>query len=538
MRAVKQPNAEQDRSPPVLCSIALVILLYLMYSSPFLTDYLMNDEWANIGSSRTTLSRAITESYFVYGRGLFGLFDQLAYGFAGYEPGRIQFIRFLNFASIAAVAVLLLRFLTPKTQSSYFAFCTMLLWLSHPAFQGLMGYSLQLISSQPAIWFSLAAFYLWFFVCPRWGIPKPIGIGAVFLILALSMQSNQTFAFFAAIPLSYLALTDWKNQKNRVLTFLLIAAIVLILSSIAYKISLDFWHSQGNRGYRLGEDSIAALSQNPAPVILHALNPIAYWSVFKIWTFPFPLHNAVPIPEIRQMIIATAIMALWLALIIGSIVIEIKSNGKQTCRDTLAKWLAVLFCFALGAVFVVADSPQQIIEHRPHILLTLTGLVVFTSNYSFGMLASRYAFLHTPVIRAVVGIAVCSLAFGAQAGLARNIVNVRAQQINFIRTELIRQSSSPFRKVIVVLPRWNGCVTEPCGPWIGHLTESDWHLRQPGAYRYAMATVAISPRDKQMVFVEQEPATKPNNSAVINWNIYSAAQQRYGEHLGSNAPVK
>ena len=60
-----------------------------MYSTVFLTDYLMNDEWFNIGSN-PGLRESTTAAFFFWGRGLFGVYQTLVYRFAGYDPLRIQ----------------------------------------------------------------------------------------------------------------------------------------------------------------------------------------------------------------------------------------------------------------------------------------------------------------------------------------------------------------------------------------------------------------------------------------------------------------
>ena len=58
-----------------------------------------------------------------------------------------------------------------------------------------MAYSLQFIlNTQPAMWFSLLAFYVFFLVDDR-RIAKSLRWGAAFLLFTLALQSTQTFAF-------------------------------------------------------------------------------------------------------------------------------------------------------------------------------------------------------------------------------------------------------------------------------------------------------------------------------------------------------
>ena len=87
-------------------AIALAATLYLMYSTVFLTDYLMNDEWFNIGSRPGSRASA-KDAFFFWGRAIFGIYQTLVYRFAGYNPLRIQIVRFVNFASLVAIALVL-----------------------------------------------------------------------------------------------------------------------------------------------------------------------------------------------------------------------------------------------------------------------------------------------------------------------------------------------------------------------------------------------------------------------------------------------
>jgi hypothetical protein len=54
-------------------SVALVTALYLIYSSTFLTDYLMNDEFRNIGSGIAGLAQSAQYQFLCCGRGLFAV---------------------------------------------------------------------------------------------------------------------------------------------------------------------------------------------------------------------------------------------------------------------------------------------------------------------------------------------------------------------------------------------------------------------------------------------------------------------------------
>jgi hypothetical protein len=241
-------------------SLVLISSIYLMYAPSFTLDYLMNDELAKIGSQNNPFGQAHS-FFFSQGRSLFGVYHSLIYNFVGYDPVKIQFVRFVNFVSIAAIAWLLFRFLYQKSKNIYLAFFTILFFFSQLSFQGLIGYSLQVISnSQPSMWLSLCAFYLHFYFFPKRQFRKWIAYAVVFIIFMAAMQSTQTYAYFAMVPLSFLVLTEGKQRNQQIFIFFALALISFILSTLLYKASLEIWPE---KAYSLGESSMAALTSSP-----------------------------------------------------------------------------------------------------------------------------------------------------------------------------------------------------------------------------------------------------------------------------------
>lgn len=508
--------------------IALVGILYLMYSPAFLTDYLMNDEWGNIGS-RDGLREAARNAFFVLGRSLFGVYSTLVYRFVGYDPFRIQVVRFLNFASFAAIAIFLFAFLRKKTQNALFSFLVVLFLFSQPSFQGGMAYSLQLISNtQPAMWLSLLAFYIYFSSRSERIGPR-LRVAAAFLCLLLAMQSTQTYAFFCMVPLSYVTLCDWNNQRRKILEFLALASVVFLVSTLAYKAGLHYWHIHGKHGYVLGEEGVRALGKHPVIVLLHALNPVRYWGAFEVWNYPFPFHSMHPLGT-TKIVAACCVMIAWAILICWAFRIEI--HGCTRRRETLFKWLAMLACLAFGALFVVADSPLISREHRPHLLITFVGVAIFSAAYSCRILALKYPPFGSRISQTVSISIIAMIAFGAQAGLVRGYVNNRADQLNFVRTELMQSDPSAYRNIVVVLPQRSDCITEPCGPWAGHVVED--HISLPEGYRYALAELGTAPETKTITFVRQRPDITPRDTIVIDWQLYTSAH--YGQMHSRNNP--
>lgn len=495
-----------------------------MYSPVFLTDYLMNDEWFLIGS-RQGLAGGAREAFFLWGRALFGIYSVLVYRFARYDPFRIQLVRFVNFASLLTIALGLFVFLRTRSRNVWLSFLAVLFLFSQPSFQGAMAYSLQLISNtQPAMWLSLAAFYLYFLVNDR-RFQKPVRMAATFFLLILAMQSTQTYALFAMVPLAYLTLSDFENQRRKVAEFLVLAFLVLLVSGLIFRFGVHYWHSQGHQAYRLGEQDIGALGGSPLQVLLHAANPVTYWSAFEMWSYPFPFHDLPPLGKLK-IALALLIMVLWVALVSWAIVVEARRRASQERRGVFLKWIAVLVYMGFAAIFIVADSPFSIIEHRPHIVLTFAGIAIFSAAYSLQVLNSNYQILRTPLQKALIIVVVAMTAYGAQAAVLRGYVDNRMEQLDFVRTRLVSEDPSSYRNIIVVLPKLGGCLTEPCGPWAGHVTEGQWHLTREAGYRYAMATTGISPESKHIIFTEDEPREIPEDSIVVDWQKYVSARQK------------
>ena len=507
----------------LLPAIGLVAFLYLMYSPAFLTDYLMGDEWGVIGSWGN-LRRDAIDGFFSWGRSLFGIYSTLVYRFVEYDPARVQLVRFLNFMGFAGIAIVLYLFLTRRTEKPLFSALVVLFLFSQPPFQAAMGFSLQLISNtQPAMWLSLLAFYIYFVWSPGKYFHPLLRAMAVFVLLVLAMQSTQTYAFFCMVPLTYLTLCDWKSRRRRILEFMALAVLVFIVSTLIYQAGLYYSHMRGRYGYPLGEQDVSALRQHPIAVFLHALNPVTYWSAFEVWNYPFPFHSTHPMGALK-VALALCIMIAWVALIVAACVTETQGQTREQRQDTLFKWLSVLVCLAFGAIFIVADSPLLREKPRPHMVLTFAGVAVFAAAYSLLVLSQKYHFFQTRRSRALGIVVVTIVAFGAQTGLVRGYVNNRAEQLDFIRAELIAVDPSVYHNVVVVLPGENTCVTEPCGRWTGAAV--DRQVYKAAGYRYALATLGIAPESKTITFVHQRPDATPDDTLVIDWQKYALAQHR------------
>jgi len=522
--------------PPTIwgASLLLLILLYLMYAPSFTLDYLMNDELRAIGKENDPL-RAFVGHFIAFGRPMFGVYHSLVYRFAGYDPVKVQFIRFVNFASLAAVGLVLFRFLHLRSKSVYLSFFTILFLFSQLSFQGLIGYSVQVISnSQPSIWLSLGAFYLHFYFFPKLQVRKWIAYATTFIVFVAAMHSTQTYAYFSMIPLSYLVLTENRKHNKRILIFFVLALASFIFSMASYKVAMEVGRVVFDRGaYKLGEEAMTALTGSPLQILFAAANPLKYWSAFKVWTYPYPFHYTLPLEGLKQFV-AGLVMVAWLSLIIGGIVTEISKSEREGRGQILLKWLGALACLGFGAIFMVADSPLEISDLRPHMTITFVGVCIFTGAYATQVLSSSYKAFNSGFAKSSSILFIVLTAFGAQSSLLRGAVNIRENQMNFIRTELSSKSPDAYRKVVVVLDPDGPCITEPCDLWFGNVTHGEGHQTRPERYKYALTTLGIAPESKSIVFVDDYPEQIAEDELIVDWEKYVEAQKRHLNYLRRN----
>ena len=524
--------SEWSEPPRWLTALLLVVCLYLVYSPTFLSDYLIVDELGSIGRPDQPIATRMLGSFLSYGRGLFGLYNELVYRFVRYDTFRIQLVRFLNVAAAAALAVVVLRFAERRSDSRYFAFGLAMLLFCQPGVQVSMACGLQCISNlQPAIWLSVLAWWIHFSsrgaAASTWAaVARPRTVAA-WLVLMLAMQSTQTFALFSLVLVAYSAIVEWPARRREIAAYLLVASAALVASWAIYRVGLGHLHAVGQTGYDLGENALAAES-NLLAVVGSAVNPLRYWSAFELWSFPFPWHATSPLLW-RASTLGYAVGVAWLASVGGAIATELRESPPGARGAVAWKWLAVGACLALGAVFMIADSPRAIVEHRPHVTMTFTGVVIVTWAGALAILARRYRILRRVPAMVLAGALVLLTAWGAQADVFRGLVVKRMEQLTFIRTELGERHGGDLANIIVVLPRSNRCVTEPCRAMMGRSVSFRNHLMRENVYRYALATIGESPNGKAISFVTERPLSVPPGTAIVDWNSYVAAVERPGE---------
>jgi hypothetical protein len=322
-------------------------------------------------------------------------------------------------------------------------------------------------------------------------------------------------------------LTEGKQRNQQIFIFFALALISFILSTLLYKASLEIWPE---KAYGLGESSMAALTSSPLKILLTAVNPYTYWSAFKAWTYPYPFHYTLPLGSLKPKM-AMIVMLAWLGITGGAIVTELLKCQRNEKRDVWLKWFWVLVCLSFGALFIIADSPIQVTDHRPHITITFVGVYIFAGAYALQVLSSSYRILNTAVVKIFIILLVALTAFGAQSGLLRGIVDIRQAQIDFIRTELSSKSPSEYRKIVVVLPLSSTCIAEPCEPWLGSINYGKWHETRKGRYQYALATLGIAPQSKEIVFVDSHPQQVGEDELLVDWKKYVAAREQHLNYL-------
>jgi len=530
-------NKETEKKiiPSWIFISGLVLTLYLMYSPTFLVDYLMRDEWEWVGLKPPPNLIAPFANYFYRsGRGLFGVFQIFVIDFAGYATSRIQAVRFVSFVSLSLMAVILYLFLKKQTNRPWIAFFAVLLFMSQPAMQLLMGYSFILISGTlPSIWLSYCSFYLYFYGFESRGLPKYAQLIILFVLLVLAMQAMQTFAFFALIPTAFLALTDWDVRKKRIIELLIVSLLVYSFSVGIYKYNLDHLTEMGRTSYKVGQQGVDSLFEQPLDIFLFAIDPRVYYSVFKMWTYPYPFQNTSELSNLTEKILSAGVMIVWMGFLLASFFVELRGKSRPEFIGLVMKWMSVMFCLGIAATFVIADSPGVVIDHRPHVLFLFSGLVVVTWAYAVHVLVDHIKFMQSPKLQMVVGILLLWLVVGAQSDIIRNVVLVQARQLDFIRFEMTDTNLTSYQTIIVKLPRNDtGCISEPCGPWYGVFVENKGHLAKEAVYRYTLSTLGKNPADISLVFVEY-PSNVPDieGSIVVDWNHYVATEENYAKYF-------
>ena len=229
---------------------------------------------------------------------------------------------------------------------------------------------------------------------------------------------------------------------------------------------------------------------------------------------------------------AILVMVAWFSLIISGIVTEFYKSQREKKRQILLKWLWALICLSFGALFIIADNPLKVSDHRPHMTITFVGVCIFTGAYALQVLSSSYRVFNTTFAKSIGVLFVVLTAFGAQSSLLKGIVNIRENQINFIRTELSSKSPNAYRKIVVVLSPSSTCISEPCDPWFGKVTHGvKFHLTGTGRYKYALTTLGISPKSKEIIFVYDYPKQVAEDELIIDWRKYVKAHKRHLNYL-------
>ncbi len=503
-------------------SLLLFCALLLIYAPGFTIDYLTNDEVGMIGTSWRDYD--FTYHALAHGRPL-SFYRPFIYSFVDYSPAKIQLMRFAFFLGMAALAIVLMRFLALESKRPWFSLFTILFLFSQLPFQTFSGFSLDLVSYVlPTLSLSLLAFWLHYYVLPRKRLPAWLAVGIVFLLLFAAMQSAQTWAFFAMAPAVFLVLSGDRRRLAQTRSFILIGVAALLLSVPVFLAGLDALADQGRQGYSMGEGIFTVAKKSPLQLVGHTLNPRTYWSAFKLWNHPYPFHDTAA-SEARRHDLSMGVFAIWLVLGLGAFATELRDRDQER-RDVVAKWLAAFACMGFGAFVLVAASPVWVREFRAHLTLVLSACVIFIGAHSLLVLQRRFTLFRSSATRGLAIGLVLATAFGAQAGFLRGYVETRADQLDFIRTELAAKRPAQYDRIVVILgPRRNFCVTEPCDGYSGRVTHSWWHARRPERYRYAMSTLGLEPDRKPILVVEGEFTPGPRD-LVVDWTKYVRARRR------------
>ena len=511
--------------------LALVFTLFLIYAPSFTVDYLALDELAFVGRQAETYDFRYLG--LAHGRPL-AVWRPFVYEWAGFDPVRIQFVRFASFAFLAGVAVGFFRVLKYGSAKPFFAFFAALLLFSQLPFQGTAGFSLDLITAYlPPMALSLFALWLHYRLGLR-GVTRWKAHTAVLIVLTLAVLSGQTWGFFSIVPLSFMALSGNRPETKLARSFIFLTFAQIAVAVLATYIGLKVLHDEGREGYAVGEEIIGAVTDSPVALAAQAVDPRRYWSAFKLWTYPFPFHNTPESPRMRETL-GTIVMGAWALLFFGGLISQLLARGSAK-KLVLTKWSMAVACVGFGAAVVLADSPFEVREARPHITTVLTGACIMTGGYAMLVLRA-----HTPIFRRRIWQAACIAvvlltALGAQTGVLRNQVDNRADQLDFIRTELSALDPADYDRIVVVLaPQDYFALREPSDNWSGKVVHFIYHARRPERYEYALHSLGLEPGGKELLFVTDDTEVSERD-LVVDWRKYLTARKNQREHFPWKIP--
>ncbi|MGD1904103.1 MAG: hypothetical protein ACFB9N_17900 [Geitlerinemataceae cyanobacterium] len=498
----------------------------------------MNDEMIWLGRD---LGPRFKHHFLAYGRVLFGLYHSIVYDFVEYSVRKIQFVRLINFVGVSGLAVLLLWHLRKMLAHKILAVFAVLFFFAQPIFQGILAYSLQIISNfQPAAWLSLLAFWIHFFSPISQAQSKTASITKVLLVafvLILSLQSTQTYSFVFAIPLSIGALCKPEKFSFKSSSiFLGTAFSCLLFSTALYKVST----SMTDLGYSKGRQ-LMSLSEKPVDAILNFFNPVTYSSAFRVWNYPVLFNNLESVPKTGKSIVAVLVLLVFVATIaigIRTHLQRVNRNGGDALKEVVLPWILAAACLSFGALFIFAESPFKPTDVRPHMTITFVGVCLMMFVFSLDILlqhwSTKFERERNRSVAIVAGfLCVSFVLLGAQSNALRNLVEVHADALDFVRLELLSKRPQDYQVVQVVQAK-SMCVSEPCEPWMGQQINAKWNkkaYKTEAGYRYAMASLRIKPNGKRIEYLDERPAEIASDAVVIDWQRYLETKKRYKQYL-------
>lgn len=502
----------------------IVAVIFLTYAPVFLSDYLAFDELWYLGKSVSPIANAI-DYFWAYGRSVYGFVEALAYRWIRYDPDRVQFVRFANLALYTIYAVLLHRLLLRTTGRPTIALLTVLTLFAVPSVQALAGYSVQLsLNAHPAIFLSLAS-ALVHFSLPENGARAWAGWILVFALCMLSFQATQSYAFISIVPVICLILSDWDRYRVKAWTYTLILIAALGFSALLLMVSVSLQERLGHAVYRLGESISQAVIAHPAEVTMRAVNPLTYWTAFKVHFFAYPLDHVPDQGPHGRAALALVMMGLWLGLMSAAAAIDFKVMASP--KRFAQKWITWLVLIGMTGIWIVIDRPlaSWTTEQRPHISLNLAVAAVVSGGFA----AAKVASVASPVIlawsRRLIALCVIFLLLSAQASVYGRFARDKSDELTFVKTELAAKLTASTNLIYVAIPETSICLSEPCGPWFaGPAHNSPFHWQRRGLYRYALVSLGYKPGAFTIEFVEDLPRELDAESVSIDWTPFAIAK--------------
>lgn len=445
----------EDRAGRI-ATIALWVLLFLLYGSPLWTTYFIIDEAGYVRTQPFPMFAAPWMGIY------FGLFNgrPLSYFLWGFylslatSWGALPLVRVIHFTVSCLVASAFVHVLRARERSTWPVFFLVLFLAAQPVIQIYFAVSMRTTYWLGAVC-SAAAFL---------SLQRSQASGATLgakeirhaaLLLLVGWTTFQATPFCGLTLLSYYALTasaeSWPRERRAALAFLATFIGTMVAYAVVYKLLLFVTGAETyfrtDRAYSI----MASVAESGDKAFLQAKN---YLGPFEWWNYPLPIAT---INDSTRQMFTRASACVWLAVSGLAFIVELRRRPG---------WLVVQrYAVAFGAAGLtflplVADN----FTARQNVFIACVPAVVLTFAACVRILLAPLA--ATSVVRRALAVAALPLlawvCVGARSGFERGLIQPNARFYRYVVDEVARQARHPFDQVLILRIAAAQCCKEPC----------------------------------------------------------------------------